>query len=73
MCKIYVDFFKENDIEKVVKWNYYNIFRVIRECIGCNFNNIDVFMSMFCYEVNQFERIEIILDDYEVLFLNKKY
>lgn len=73
ICKIYVDFFEENDLEKVIKQNYDNIFRVIRECISCNFNNIDVFLSMLCYEVKQFEKIEIVLDECEVLFLNKKY
>lgn len=51
MCKIYVDFFEENDIEKVVKQNYYNIFIVIKKCIGCDFNNINVFLSMICFEV----------------------
>lgn len=73
ICKIYVDFLDENDLEKVIKQNYDNIFRVIRECISCNFNNIDVFLSMLCYEVKQFEKIEIVLDECEVLFLNKKY
>lgn len=72
-CKIYADFLKENDTEKVVKRNYYNISRAIRECTGCNFNNTDALMSMLCHEVNQPERIETILDDYEVPSLNKKY
>uniref|UniRef100_A0A8W8HXQ4 Sacsin n=1 Tax=Magallana gigas TaxID=29159 RepID=A0A8W8HXQ4_MAGGI len=71
--KIYADFLEENDTEKVVKQNYYNISTAIKKCTGCDFNNTNALLSMICLEVKQPERIETILDDHEVPSLNKKY
>lgn len=72
ICLIYVNFFEENDVEKVIKNNYDFIFRVIRECISCNFYNIEVYLSMICVDVKIFGDIEVFLDSRCILFLNKK-
>lgn len=72
ICLIYVNFFEENDVEKIIKQNYDFIFSVIRECMSCNFYIVDFLLSMICVEVKYFEKIEFLFNSCYILFLNKK-
>lgn len=73
MCLIYVNFFEVNDVGEVILENYDYIFRVISECISCNFNVIGLLLSMICVKVKFFGVIEYLLDNCYVLFFNMNY
>lgn len=69
-CMIYINIDEENDVEKIIKNNLDNICRVIRKCMDCNFNKIIVDLIMICLNLKSCVKIEILLDEKNVFFLN---
>lgn len=67
---IYINIDEENDVKKIIENNLDNICRVIRKCIDCNFNKIIVDLIMICLNLKSCVKIEILLDEKNVFFLD---
>lgn len=67
---IYINIDEENDVKKIIENNLDNICRVIRKCMDCNFNKIIVDLIMICLNLKSCVKIEILLDEKNVFFLD---
>lgn len=67
---IYINIDEENDVKKIIENNLDNICRVIIKCMDCNFNKIIVDLIMICLNLKSCVKIEILLDEKNVFFLD---